>query len=296
MPSPSSSRERPESTHNLSPHYNHRGAIHSSPMDLRTFHVRCRQYSGVVATAALLLASLTPSVGRAQTVSTPSFEVVTIRPTAEDTRWAYKQSPDEMELTGVTARILVADAYGLDNIVGGPAWIDSMKYVVHAKFDPSVAAKLASLSYQDRMNQNLAMLRPVLEERLALKTHSESQEKKAYALVLAKGGPKFSPAPSGAADPNERTASYDGHQWTVNREPMSFLALQLSRIPDVGRNVVDQTGLKGDYKFTFDWSAKLNLDISVFTALEEQLGLKLEPTKAPVEVLVIDHIAPPSEN
>jgi uncharacterized protein (TIGR03435 family) len=265
---------------------------------LKTLRIRCPRYSSVAGFSALLLSSLAPLSGRAQTVTTPSFEVVTIRPTPPETRWAYKQLPDEIELTGVTAKVLVADAYGFDtpNIIGSPTWADSTKYVVHAKFDESVASKFASLSYQDKMDQILTMLRPVLEERLALKTHAEKREVKVYALMLAKGGPKFNPAPSGVADPQERAASYNGHQWIVNREPMSFLALQLSRIPDVGRNVIDQTGLKGDYKFKFDWSSKLNPDISVFTALKEQLGLKLEPTKDFVGVLIIDHIAPPSGN
>lgn len=269
-------------------------------MDLNVFRVECSRYYGVVGIAALLFASFTPQLICAQTVSTPSFEVVSIRPTAQETRWGYKDSPDAMELTGVTAKVLVADAFGFDtpNIVGGPAWIDSTKYVVDAKFDESVGAKLASLSPKDRMNQILAMLQPILEERFGLKTHRDKREMQLYALLLAKGGPKFgpAPAPSGVVDQQERRASFNGHQWLVNREPMSFLALQLSRIPDIGRNVIDQTGLKGDYKFTFDWSSKTDPDVSVFTALKEQLGLKLEPTKGPVEVLVIDHIAPPSEN
>jgi uncharacterized protein (TIGR03435 family) len=77
---------------------------------------------------------------------------------------------------------------------------------------------------------------------------------------------------------------------------MTFLALQLSRIPEVGRNVIDRTGLKGDYKLNFDWSSKTDPDVSVFTAIKEQLGLTLEPTKSPVDFLVIDHIEQPSEN
>ena len=69
---------------------------------------------------------------------------------------------------------------------------------------------------------------------------------------------------------------------------MSFLALQLSRIPEVGHNVIDRTGLKGDYRFNFDWSSTPNPDMSVFTAVTEQLGLALKPTKAPIDFLVID--------
>jgi uncharacterized protein (TIGR03435 family) len=137
-----------------------------------------------------------------------------------------------------------------------------------------------------------------MEQRFGLKVHHETREVSVYALVLAKGGPKFGPAPPPANDAEAREvgARYNGHLWTVNREPMSFLALQLSRIPDVGRNVIDQTGLKGDYRFNFDWSSKTDPDISVFTAIREQLGLSLEPTKGPVDFLVIDQIERPSEN
>jgi uncharacterized protein (TIGR03435 family) len=255
---------------------------------------------GAINAGIILFALSIPLLVRAQTGPAASFEVVSIHPSAPGTGWNYRELKDGMTLTGATVRVLIADAYGLDtpNIVGGPSWIDSTKYDVNAKFDQAVAAKLSPLSPQERVKQILAMLRPVLAERFGLKAHPEMRVKRAYALVLAKGAPKFGPAPfaSGVVDQHEVQASYNGHQWTVNREPMSFLALQLSRIPDVGRNVIDQTGLKGDYKFTFDWSSKTDPDVSVFTALEEQLGLKLEPAKAPVDVFVIDHIEQPSEN
>ncbi len=205
-----------------------------------------------------------------------------------------------MTLMGVNVRVLIADAYGLDlpNIVGGPAWIDSTQYDVTAKLEDADATRLSVLSPQQRMDEVLVMLRPVVEQRLGLKSRFETREMRAYALLPAKGGPRFSsvPAASAVVDQHEVKASYNGHRWTVNREPMSFLALQLSRIPEVGRNVVDQTGLKGDYKFTFDVPSKTDPDLSVFTALEEQLGLKLEPAKAPVQVLVIDQVERPSAN
>jgi uncharacterized protein (TIGR03435 family) len=269
-------------------------------MILRIVRAAYRRHSNPLGIAALLLASFTPALLRAQATSTPSFEFVSIRTTAADTGWSYKESPDTMELAGVTARVLVADAFAYDtaNVIGGPSWIDATKYIVKAKFDPSVAARLGTLSYKERMNQIFAMLQPVLAERFALKSHSESKEVRMYALLLAKGRPKFGPAPASptADEQQEGPASYNGRQWIVNREPMSFLALQLSRIPEIGGNVIDQTGLKGDYKFTFSWSAKSDPDITVFKAIEEQLGLKLKPTKGSVDVLAIDYITSPSEN
>jgi uncharacterized protein (TIGR03435 family) len=203
-------------------------------------------------------------------------------------------------LTGANARTLIADAYGKDlpKVVGGPSWIDSEQYDVNATFGDSVRAKLAPLLPQDRMDQIFLMLRTAMEQRFGLKVHSETREVPVYALVVAKGGPKFGPAPRPAneAEAQGTGARYNGHLWTVSREPMSFLALQLSRIPDVGRSVVDQTGLKGDYRFNFDWSSKTDPDVSVFTAIGEQLGLALKPAKGPVDFLVIDDIQRPSEN
>jgi bla regulator protein BlaR1 len=242
-----------------------------------------------------------PSLVSAQTVPEPSFEVVSIRPSGPGAHsWSYKESPDRVALTGANARTLVADAYGKDlpNILGGPAWINSEQYDVNATFGDSVAVRLASLSPKDRMDQIFLMLRSAMEQRFGLRTHHETREVPVYALVLAKGGPKFGPAPPAANEAGAREvgAKYNGHLWTVNREPMSFLALQLSRIPEVGRNVIDQTGLKGDYRFNLDWSSKTDPDVSVFTVVKEQLGLTLEPTKSPVDFLVIDHIELPSEN
>ena len=242
-----------------------------------------------------------PSLVSAQTVLEPSFEVVSIRPSGPGAHsWSYKESPDRVALTGANARTLVADAYGKDlpNILGGPAWINSEQYDVNATFGDSVAVKLASLSPKDRMDQIFLMLRSAMEQRFGLRTHHETREVPVYALVLAKGGPKFGPAPPAAneAEAREVGAKYNGHLWTVNREPMTFLAIQLSRIPEVGRKVIDQTGLKGDYRFNFDVPSTTDPDLSVFTALTEQLGLTLKPTKAPGDFIVIDHIERPSAN
>jgi len=236
----------------------------------------------------------------AQTVAEPSFDVVSIRLSGPGTRWSMKDSGDRMTLTGCNARVLVADAYGLDlpNIVGGPAWIDAEQYDVTATFGDALMAKLATVSPQERSPLIFTMLRSVVGQRFGIVLHHEAREVPAYALVLAKGGPKFGPAPPPAneAEANEVGAKYNGHLWTVNREPMTFLALQLSRIPEVGRKVIDQTGLEGKYRFNFDVPSTTDPDLSVFTALTEQLGLTLKPTKAPADFIVIDHIERPSAN
>lgn len=194
---------------------------------------------------------------------------------------------------------LIADAYDKDlpNVVGGPSWIKSEYYDVNATFGDAVAAKLAALPQKDRMKEIMRMLQPVMEQRFGLRVHHAMREVPVFSLVVAKGGPRFSPAPAPANETDGRpTTRFNGHLWTFNRVPMSIAALQLSRIPEVGRNVIDKTGLSGNYSFSFDWSAKTNPDESVFTAVTEQLGLKLEPTKAPVDFLVIDDVQRPSVN
>jgi uncharacterized protein (TIGR03435 family) len=247
----------------------------------------------------LLLFAFHSGIATAQAVSNePSFEVVSIRPTAPDQqRWAYREFPDRVTLRA-NVWALIADAYGtqLRNIVGGPGWIKSEYYDVNATFGEEVTAKLATLSPHDRMNEIMHMLQPVLQQRFGLKAHHETREVPVFALVLAKGGPKFSPAtpPQNAADIPR--LAFNGHQYTFHRAPMSMVALGLSQIPQVGREVIDQTGLTGGYTFSFDWSAKTNPDESVFTAITDQLGLKLEPTKAPVDFVIVDDIQRPSEN
>ena len=147
---------------------------------------------------ACLLAALlwcVPAVVSAQAGSEPSFEVVSIRPSGPgEHRWSLKDSGDRMSLTGVNARTLVADAYGKDlpNVVGGPAWIDSEQYDVAATFGNSDAAKLTPYS-KDRMDQIYLLLRTAMAQRFGLKIHHETREVPVYALVLAKGGPKFGP-------------------------------------------------------------------------------------------------------
>jgi len=229
-----------------------------------------------------------------------SFEVVSIRPSAPDAqRWSYKEEPDRVTLTA-TASTLVANAYGKDlsNVVGGPGWIEADYYDVNASFTDATRVRLAALSRNERVNAILRMLQPVMEQRFGLKIHHELRQVPAYALLVNRTGPKFRRAPAAATQDEARLgdASYNGHLWTVRREPMSFLALQLSRVPEVGRVVVDQTGLAGEYTWNFDWSAKTHPDESVFTAITEQLGLKLEPTRTPVDFVVIDDIQRPSAN
>jgi uncharacterized protein (TIGR03435 family) len=143
------------------------------------------------------------------------------------------------------------------------------------------------------------MEQSLLADRFKLKVHFETREMPGFALVIAKGGPKLTPAKDG-----------ESTRLSLHQNEMTATAITLDQwihSPFLGgRVVVDQTGLKGTYNFTLTWSDQpVNSDAgqengtdapSLFTAVQEQMGLKLVPTKAPVEVIVIDHIERPSEN
>jgi uncharacterized protein (TIGR03435 family) len=155
------------------------------------------------------------------------------------------------------------------------------------------------------------MMQTMLAERFQLKTHRETKELPVYSLMVAKGGPKLEEAKSGSLRMN-----WGLGQIAYQSAPLSMLTNTLTQL--TGRLVLDQTGLTGTYDFTLKWTpdegqmqmfrrasdgpvnseaaASDAIGPSLFTALKEQLGLRLEATKAPVEMLVVDHAERPSEN
>jgi uncharacterized protein (TIGR03435 family) len=141
------------------------------------------------------------------------------------------------------------------------------------------------------------LLQSLLEDRFALKIHRETRESTVYSLVMAKGGPKMT-VDSGEGGSSSNTNSRDGASTMVaKRTTVDRLASRLER--QVGRRVTDNTGLTAAYDFTLTWSQDLNPDSglpSIFTALQEQLGLRLDSTKGPVDMIVVDSVERPSEN
>jgi len=148
------------------------------------------------------------------------------------------------------------------------------------------------------------MLQSVLANRFHLMSHFETKELPAYALVILKNktGPKLTEIqpgvlPNGLKDPGGINMSRT-EITAAGADMLNLLhVLQLQ----TGRPIVDRTGLTGHYNFVLKWtpdqdSASPDAGPSIFTAIQEQLGLKLEPIKAPVQILVVDHIERPSEN
>lgn len=264
----------------------------------------------------------------------PKYDVASIKPyKTDDERVMMRFTPDGVLMHGLPLRELVQQAFGLeaDRITGEPDWVRSSRYDIEAKVEPENAPKLKDL----KMEQRNAMMLQLLVDRFGLKYHHEKRELPMYALVVAKGGLKMKPTKADQDDPGTnapppgdpprpgdsgrpRMAKHmmmmnPGHLESTGAST-EMLAHILSR--QLGHTVVDKTGLSGEYDFALDYTPE-NMPMSIvpgapeggpkpevpeqggpslFTAVEEQLGLKLEATKALVDVIVIDHIGQPSEN
>lgn len=231
-----------------------------------------------------------------------SYEVVSIRPhqTSGDGGlgvW-WRTTPDGFATRGDTVDSFVLKAYGLtmsSQISGLPKWCESETFDVDAKMDEETTEALKKLSPKERMEQGEQMMRQLLADRFQLKVHHEMRELPIYALVIVKGGPKLTEAPANEVG----GGSYGSNGMALRSARIASLADILSG--KVGRLVVDKTGLTGLYDMTLKWTPdgqpeSADSGPSIFTALEEQLGLKLVPAKAPVDTVVVDHVEKPSAN
>jgi uncharacterized protein (TIGR03435 family) len=246
--------------------------------------------------ALLLTIASFPAYGQPR----PAFEVASIKPNktgAGPDSIAIAPGGQRFTATNTSLKLLVIIAYDAVNdrrVSGGPGWVNSEHYDIDAKADRS-----ASPQEIHRMLQNL------LEDRFKLKLHHETKETPVYVLTAVDYQPHFRENPSGGPPHPFRRGS-DG-QTIFENSPISQLAYFLDRRLD--REVIDQTGLKGNYDFELNWTPNLpsrggdlpegpapDPNASVVRALREQLGLKLTATKAPMEMLVIDGVEKPSAN
>ena len=191
-------------------------------------------------------------------------------------------------------------------ILGGPEWLNSERFDIEAKVDEATTAQLEKLGQEERDQLEQQLMQQLLADRFKLSVHWETKDQPVYALVVAKGGAKLTPAKDTSR--NSGTSSNRGNLKATN-VTMARLAETLTRIQnrELGRIVVDKTGIEGRYDLTLQWTPEDgsssnasndsgNSGPSIFTALQEQLGLKLESSKGPVKTLVIDHVEQPSEN
>ncbi|MGC1422034.1 MAG: TIGR03435 family protein [Terracidiphilus sp.] len=245
----------------------------------------------------------------------PVFDVVSIHPNNSDhtARTHIYSYADRGHFIAINATLmqLLEYAYAIPDsrIIGAPAWTKSAKYDIEGKSDPEFAEKQAGLPYSKAKPQLLKMVQTLLADRFHLAAHLESRELPVYDLVVSKEGAKLANVKEEGTTIDSGT-HFGSSTITIKSSPHATadLAEMLARF--TGRVVLDKTGLQGNYtinlKFASDdaRSGVPNTETvsvpdagpSVFTALKEQLGLELKSSKAPVDVLVIDHIDPPSEN
>jgi uncharacterized protein (TIGR03435 family) len=249
--------------------------------------------------ARLLLLSLflvvagTLCQGQQPQLSQPTeFDVASVKPNLSDSRSSSTNTAHgRLTYTNVSLRRLIQSAFGVNDfqIVGGPGWLGTDKFDIEAKAD--VSAVTGHVDYGP-------MLQALLKDRFQLKFHRETRELPVYSLVTAKGAPKLN-LHTGDEGASTSTSHGSGKADLVaTRVSMAGLAERLGR--ELGSVVLDNTGLKAaEYDVKLEWSPDPTPDStapSLFTALQEQLGLKLEATKGPVEVVVVESAEKPSAN
>ena len=268
--------------------------------------------AGLVALASALILGLANMRLKAQaTKPMQTFDVASIHinNAESDSHHHIFNDPNESHFRTVNLSVkdLIQFAYSLPatQILGGPSWLGATMFDIDAKSDSSVDAQLHALPSAQARNQKQLMVQALLVDRFHLKTHQETRQLPVYALVVAnsKNGPRFKPSEiSGTTIDTGRSRMHIAG----SDDTLAILARELAL--SLGRVVLNHTGLTGRYDLTLRWTPDdgpppmLNgaPDPSpppdIFTAIQEQLGLKLESTKGPVPVLIIDHIEMPSEN
>ena len=266
------------------------------------------------------------------TTSAYEYEVATILPSKPGGNGVgLLPSPNGLIARNATLQMLVTAAYGVENyqVSGGPSWFTSDRYDIDAKMDASVADALQKLNSSERTIARQHMLQTLLADRFKLTIRREISELPVYSLVVAKNGPKIKQANAGDTYPNglhDREGNARGSGATMigvnagaltltgQAVPIANLISLLARYVD--RPILDKTGLTGNFDFYIQFTTNQGAlqptggDAStresapptdsnapyLLTAVQEQLGLKLESGKGPAEVIVIDHVEKPSGN
>jgi uncharacterized protein (TIGR03435 family) len=241
----------------------------------------------------------------------------------------FVETPDGLVVRTATVKMLILRAYGVDayQMTGGPDWLNSERYDIDAKFDGTTADELQKLSTNDRILARQRMLQTILSERFNLTIHRETKELQVYSLIVAKNGPKLKEVKLDDVDPSkpktgpapgsaQMTSGAAGGQMRGFASSLANLTVMLTNY--LHRPVIDRTGLTGIYDYTLRWtsddgqtqssssiqrgppsglpSTDPSGGASLLTAIQEQLGLKLESAKGPIELIVIDHVERPSGN
>jgi uncharacterized protein (TIGR03435 family) len=251
---------------------------------------------------ALAAQSTKPVIEAPSTATSPlasGYDVVSVKPHEEQSNsgvGGYWRTTMNGFSANVPVRSLIMSAYGLimrDQISGLPQWAETENFDVEAKLDSENAEALQKLPHEQRIQQFNRMMQSLLADRFALRVRRKEKELPVYDLVVARGGPKLTEASS------TENMGFSMGLGKINGKAVSIGSLVVNLSNPAGRIVVDKTGLTGKYEVNLTWAWNddpSSTAPSLFTALQDQLGLKLEPAKAPVDLIVIDHIERPSEN
>lgn len=252
--------------------------------------------------ACALLAALPRAFGQEQDVvpmakdAHPSYEVATIKPTdPDDGSSGFHTMGHRLFIENQTMNSLVAFAYGVHpkQIVDAPDWFSKDHFDIKGVPD---------IEGQPNLQQQQEMLQKLLNDRFNLKFHRDKRDLSIFAITVAKGGPKLAASKSDPDSLLDQTSNGNRAQqtWKFTNNSMADFAQMLRYFLD--RPVVNETGLKGKFDFKLEWmvDGSLNNDPKappgLFTAIQEQLGLKVEGTRGPADVLVIEHVERPSAN
>jgi uncharacterized protein (TIGR03435 family) len=258
--------------------------------------------------AALSAETQAPQTAAQATTQEPAFVVATIKPVEHDAksgRYIVMQGPHRFVEKGYTLKLLIAAAYDLNprTISGGPDWMESEYYDILA---------LTPGDTQPNHAEQMAMLRGLLSDRFALGFHREQKDFSIYELGVAKGGAKLGSglkqSAAAPSDPPQLISTVYPQKIVLparNASMADFVSLLQRAVLD--RPVVDKTGLEGRYDFDLEWApdeTQFGGDVPVapsdapspplFTAMQQELGLKLTATRGPVEALVVDRAQRPT--
>jgi bla regulator protein BlaR1 len=230
-----------------------------------------------------------------------TFEVASVKRSSPDARGATIDflPGGELRVVGATLKTLITTAYDVRGfqVTGGPGWMDSARFDIDARSETLDSVTLGA--------QARERLRNLLASRFQLATRRETKEQQVYTLVVAKGGSKF-------PESKESKSMMRGGRGLIISQHVETAMLTTWMSGQLGRPVIDKTALAGKYDFELKWTPDPGQSAdgpfgplppppdpngpSIFTAVQEQLGLRLESQKGPVEILVIDRAEKPSEN
>jgi len=261
--------------------------------------------TGVTALSLALSSMLLAQAGNTADAAKFAFEVASIRQNVDGGGHVHiynDRHNGEFRTVNAPLKMILVYAYELPRtqMVGGPAWVDSTTFDIDAKAEAAVSDALAKMQGADANAAKQGMVRKLLAERFGLVVHRETREMPVFDLVVAKDGPRFAKSDVQGTTINEGNDHIDA---IGSDDTLAMLCESLGR--RTGRVVLNKTGMNGRYKLSLKWTpddmaaaGKTGPDAppDLFTAIQEQLGLKLESAKGQVPVLVIDKVTMPTGN